>query len=55
MLGTYKSANKDKRFIHTSLAHFETATNLSEESRDNDQSLEVDNKRVEVKVQNQLI
>ncbi len=53
MVETYKSANKDKRFIHISLAHFETATSLSLDSNDNRQSFEVEKKSIEKKAQNQ--
>ncbi len=53
ILETYKAANEDKKFIHISLAHFETATNLSIESDDYSQSVEVDKKTVEKKIPNQ--
>lgn len=53
MLETYKSANKDKRFIHISLAHFESVTSPSMDFNDNSQSLEVDKKNVKDKAYNQ--
>ena len=53
MLKTYKAANEDKKFIHISLAHFETAINLSIESDDYSQGVEVDKKTVEKKIPNQ--
>ena len=41
MLETYKTINKDKKFVHISLAHFETATDFLYEP-------EIDSKRDEV-------
>jgi len=53
MLETYKAANGNNKFIHISLAHFETATNLSIESDYYSQSVEVNKKTVEKKIPNQ--
>ncbi|HHY72181.1 MAG TPA: hypothetical protein GX497_02955 [Bacillus bacterium] len=61
MLETYKAANKDKTFIHISLAHFETATlstiDSEDDSKENNQSFEANTKTVEIegKILNQLI
>lgn len=55
VLESYKAANRDKKFIHISLAHFETARDLTNESVENDQGFEADIKLVEGKVLNQLI
>lgn len=57
MLETYKHAHKDKRFIHISLAHFETArsTPLVNENDEKNQVFEADIKAVEGKILNQLI
>jgi len=55
MLETYKAANEDKKFIHISLAHFETETKLSTNFDENNQSFEADIKAVEGKILNQLI
>lgn len=57
MLETYKAAHKDKRFIHISLAHFETATSTSTDvdTDEKEQVFEADIKAVEGKILNQLI
>lgn len=59
MLETYKAAHKDMRFIHISLAHFETATNTPNnadvDTDDKMQEFEADIKAVEGKILNQLI
>ena len=68
MLETYKDKRPDKKFIHISLAHFETATNADNDlSQNNDESEETEtsNKRhkteiihdvaIEGKILNQLI
>lgn len=71
MLETYKVANKDKKFIHISLAHFESVTSGSMKLKDNSQKIgdntkdikekdpnkkfEADIKSVEGKILNQLI
>ncbi len=71
MLATYKATHEDKKFIHISLAHFETATSLSANADNDNQNLdtneqnvksiavnrqfEADIKSVEGKILNQLI
>lgn len=57
MLETYKAIHKEMRFIHISLAHFETATNTSADvtTDDKKQEFEADIKAVEGKILNQLI
>ena len=56
MLETYK-VGKDKRFIHISLTHFETATNAPADATatDGEQEFEADIKAVEGEILNQLI
>lgn len=55
MLETYKAKHKEKSFIHISLAHFETATNISNNSDDINLIYEADIKTIEGKILNQLI
>lgn len=57
MLETYKTSHSNKRFIHISLAHFETATNTPVDNAptDNKKEFEADIKAVEGKILNQLI
>lgn len=71
MLETYKAVHEDKKFIHISLAHFESTTSLSSNADNDNQSLdsskqniksgdinrrfEADIKSVEGKILNQLI
>lgn len=69
MIETYKAENKERKFIHISLAHFETATDTSTDPSDNEaesgeretkgnilnQKSETDIKEVEGKILNQLI
>ena len=55
MLETYKDAHKDKRFVHISLAHFETATNTAAETDDKGQAFDTNIIEVEGKILNQLI
>lgn len=55
ILATYKEVNPNKSFIHISLAHFETATNLSNDPEDNKREYQANIKNIEGKILNQLI